>query len=236
MIYLILLVIGFLSGMIVNFLSDLPYDKNDRYNYLLPGQWKLLSRARLVRTIICQSLCVISLPLLFLVMPTFYFLLISYLLFLFLIWVVVVDIEHQVIMFRISIFGFIFCLLAGTYLHGLYSSLLGGGVALVFQLIVFILGLVFKKVTSHTDSEGFEGDPFGFGDVTISAILGLILGWPYSIYAVMLSGLISGFYAWGVLIVSKFKGTSVKNMTGPHAPFIAVGVLTAYVIFCLGVI
>jgi len=235
MILVILLFVGYLFGISVNYLSDLAYEKPDRCNYLLPAHWKSLPKSRLKRAIVVLIISGISFPLLFLLMATFYYLLISYLLVIFLLWVVVVDVEHQEIMFRTTIAGFVFCLLGGIYLHGLTSSLLGGGAALIFQLIIFGFGLIYKKIKSLAGVI-VEEEPFGFGDVTTSAILGLLLGWPYALIAVTLSGFLGGFYAWGVIITNKIKGKSINNMTAPHTPFIAASTVLAYAIFCLRVI
>ena len=105
MILVILLFVGYLIGIGVNYLSELAYEKPDHCNYFLLNHWKSLPKAKLIRGIVVQIISTISFPLLFLIMATFYYLLISYLLVVFLLWVVIIDVEHQEIMFRTTIVG-----------------------------------------------------------------------------------------------------------------------------------
>ena len=65
----------------------------------------------------------------------------------------------------------------------------------------------------------------GFGDVNLSGILGLLLGWPAItvglLFAVLAGGLISLFIILGMLVTKKYKAFTAI----PYAPFLILSAL-----------
>jgi leader peptidase (prepilin peptidase)/N-methyltransferase len=91
------------------------------------------------------------------------------------------------------------------------------------MLVLFYFGILFTRILSRKRGEPMDEVALGFGDVILSLILGLLLGWPGItaglFFAVLAGGLGSGIY----LLVNKLtKG--YENFTAiPYAPFLLLG-------------
>lgn len=145
--------------------------------------------------------------------------------------VFVVDLEHKLILRSTNIAGIIICGYLGWAMHGFKDTLLGGLAGFGIMLALYYFGLLFTWLLSRRREEVVDEVALGFGDVNLSLILGLLLGWPGItaglFFAVMAGGVGSGIY----LLVNKLtKG--YENFTAiPYAPFLLLG--TAFLVFVL---
>ena len=124
-----------------------------------------------------------------------------------------IDLEHYIIPDKIIIFA----LFAGMSLviftrEPAIISALAGAISAALFLLVLALG-----------SRGGMGG----GDIKLAAVIGLCLGWPVGVIAVLLGCLLAGLVGL-VLILTKVK--SRKDIL-PFAPFLAAGAL---IMFCSG--
>jgi leader peptidase (prepilin peptidase)/N-methyltransferase len=118
-----------------------------------------------------------------------------------------IDLEHYIIPDKIIIFA------------------LSGGTAFVMfsydpfpvsALVGFISGALFLLVLALISRGGMGG-----GDIKLAAVIGLCLGWPGGLFAVILGCLLAGL-AGLALVLTKVKS---RKDAIPFAPFLAAGTL-----------
>jgi leader peptidase (prepilin peptidase)/N-methyltransferase len=134
--------------------------------------------------------------------------------------VVVVDIEHRLILHPVSIVGAFLCLGIGWSLHGLMPTLLGGVVGFTSMYVLHILGDLFAQWLARRRGETLNEVALGFGDVNLSGVLGLLLGWPGIVaglvLAVLFGGLVSlGYIIW-MLLTRQYRSFAAL----PYGPFL----------------
>jgi len=137
--------------------------------------------------------------------------------------VIVMDIEARVVLHPISIAGAVIGLAYGWYSWGLVSSILGGLAGFCFMYAVYWLGVKLSQYTSRKRGEQIEEEPMGFGDVNLSGVLGLTLGWP-GVIAGLLIGILAGGAFSLVFIIQKMINKKFQLFqTIPYAPFLVIG-------------
>jgi len=137
--------------------------------------------------------------------------------------VVVIDIEYRLIMHPVSIVGAVLALIIGTYLHGLGNSLMGGVAGFGSMWILYLIGALIIRFISHLRRQPVGDVALGFGDVNLSGVLGLLLGWPSILVAlllaVFLAGIVSLIYICIMIILRKYRLFSAL----PYGPFLILG-------------
>lgn len=118
-----------------------------------------------------------------------------------------IDLEHYIIPDKIIIFA-----LSGGAAFVMFSH----DPSLVSALAGFISGALFLLVLALISRGGMGG-----GDIKFAAVIGLCLGWPGGLFAVILGCLLAGL-AGLTLVLSKVKS---RKDTIPFAPFLAAGTL-----------
>ncbi len=150
--------------------------------------------------------------------------------------VLIIDLEHRVILHPVSIVGAVLGLGIGIYLRsgqslasGITSTLLGGAVGFGIMLVFYFLGEWFVKRMAKKGSMPADEVALGFGDVNLSGILGLLLGWQFIFYclffAILVGGVVSLVIILGMLISKKYKAFTAI----PYAPFLIMSAI--YFIF-----
>jgi len=143
--------------------------------------------------------------------------------------VTVIDLEHRVIFFITSYFGAVIGLGIGWSLHGLVSTLLGGIAGFTIMLGLFGLGILFTRVFNKLRRENYEEDALGYGDVMLTGVLGLLLGWPGITGGLIVSGLVAGLVSGIYIIVAKLQGNYRIFTPIPLAPFLILGTLIMFI-------
>lgn len=92
--------------------------------------------------------------------------------------VAVIDIENRLILHPTSIFGALLGGSIGLWLHGLIPTLMGGLAGFGIMFFLYLLGWLLAKGMGRLSGKEIEEDALGFGDIILSAVLGLLLGWP----------------------------------------------------------
>jgi len=136
--------------------------------------------------------------------------------------VVVIDMEHRLILHPVSYVGAALCLGMGWWLHGLPATLIGGAVGFVIMWVFHVFGEYFSRWIARRRGEVLTEVALGFGDVNLSGILGLLLGWPGImaglLLAVLLGGVISAIYIIVMLLRGRYKAFTPI----PYGPFLIV--------------
>lgn len=134
--------------------------------------------------------------------------------------VFVIDLEHRLIMHPVSLVGAVLCLGIGWHLHGLVSTLIGGGFGFIIFLGLYYLGDLFARWVSRLRRETLNEVALGFGDVNLSGVLGLLLGWPGIavglVLAIFLGGAVSLLYLLGMFVTRRYRTFAAI----PYGPFL----------------
>jgi len=140
-----------------------------------------------------------------------------------------IDIEHRLIMHPVSLAGVVIGGAIGFWLHGWWQTLLGGLAGFAMMLGLYYLGFLFAKWLSRLRKEETDEEALGFGDVALSGVLGLLLGWPGIIGGLVLAILLGGAGSLVVLVYSLITRQYHTFMAIPYGPFlIAAAVLMLF--------
>ena len=237
---LAILLVAWLAGNLVNYLADyLPIERK----LVLPYCLKCKSPRSITYYLFfprrCSS-CKQGVPLRFWIVNIFFILASIYLwlnpsekleywqlllLLVYLILVAVVDVEHRLILHIVSLAGSFLCLYLGIYLHGLTSTLIGGLAGLTIMYLLYLGGRLFVKILARWRDYSDVDEALGFGDVILSGVIGLLLGWPGImvglILAVILAGVVSLFFLVILLITHRYRA----NLTIAYGPYLILSAL-----------
>jgi leader peptidase (prepilin peptidase) / N-methyltransferase len=231
------LVLGWLSGWLVNYLSDvLPMTRQLSHpvcphcqapirwgDYLGFRKCSSCGRGRSIRTFVVQILLTLVSVLLWIFPRLGFPYALAFIMFVFLSLVFVIDLEHRLILNPVSLVGAVLGLGMGIYLHGIKNTLIGGAVGLGVMLVFYFVGELYVRYMHKKRGLPSDEVALGFGDVNLSGILGLLLGWPAIfvglLFAVLAGGLVSLFIIVGMLLTKKYKAFTAI----PYAPFLILG-------------
>jgi prepilin signal peptidase PulO-like enzyme (type II secretory pathway) len=234
--------IGLSLGLLANYLADVLPEKRklalpfciecgntfQLINYLFyPRKCKHCGNRRKSRTWIVELISIIFGVWIGLNTPINLGIFLSLSLLLYFIVVVVIDIEHHLILHLTSIVGFILSIIIGIILHGYVYTLIGGAVGFSIMLILYYFGVLFSRICSRVRKIELEEEALGFGDVILSGIMGLLLGYPGVIvgllFAILLGGLVSLVFLMFLFLSKSYH----PNSTLPYGPFLVLST------FCL---
>lgn len=119
--------------------------------------------------------------------------------------VLVLDWKHRDIYFMVIAAGCVIALAGSLLIQGvdIWAELLGAAVAGAFFLLAYIAAkLIFPRIE----------EPLGAGDVLLALMMGLMLGWPNIVGALLIGPLIAGAVAI-ILLVSR------RNKIGDFMPY-----------------
>jgi leader peptidase (prepilin peptidase)/N-methyltransferase len=138
--------------------------------------------------------------------------------------VTVIDIEHRVILHPVSLVGAGFGFVTGIYMHGLWPTVLGGLAGFLSMLALYFLGIGYLRLVARMRKMApADGEALGFGDVNLSGVLGLVLGWPGIALALFLTILIAAaasiIYLAIMLLLKRYQ----PYLSIPYGPFLIAG-------------
>ncbi len=144
--------------------------------------------------------------------------------------VFVVDMEHRLILHPTSIAGSLLTLTLGTVAYGLVDSLLGGLYGLLIMLTFYFFGVLFTKLRARRlQAQGFEVDDeeaLGQGDVILVTVLGLLVGksliWFMVLVSVLLGGVFSLLLVAGMLATKRYNSNALMVFI-PYGPYFILG-------------
>jgi len=144
--------------------------------------------------------------------------------------ILVIDIEHRLIFTYTLIPAAILGLLVGIARFGLAASLLGGLIGFVFVLVLYLLGFLFTRLLVRWRGADLQGSALGFGDVLLSAALGLMVAWPEILDALVIAILAAGGYSLAYMLLMLARGSYRTGSAIPYAPFLILGALSALLV------
>jgi prepilin signal peptidase PulO-like enzyme (type II secretory pathway) len=230
---------GWMAGYIVNYCGDvLPFTRRFSQpvcrncgtvqpwkEYLLFQNCGACGEQRSPRSFIVQLIFVITTVYLWVDTPSRLGFYLAFVISIYLGIVFLIDFEHRLIMHPVSIVGAILAFGTGVYVHGLVPTLIGGAVGFGSMLAFYFLGEVFARYMSKRRNQEVDEVALGFGDVNLSGIAGLFLGWP-----VILAGLLFTIFAGGagsliVIAVMLIRKRYQAFTPIPYAPFLILSII-----------
>ena len=136
--------------------------------------------------------------------------------------VVLIDLEYRLIMHPVSIFGALLGLIIGFINVGWWRSLLGGVAGYAIMGVFYLLGVFIMKLVSRR-RQLVDDVALGFGDVNLSGVLGLMLGWPVVIVGLVVAVFIGGFVSLLYIILKLVTRKYQALMALPYGPFLVLG-------------
>lgn len=144
--------------------------------------------------------------------------------------ILVVDIEHRLILHVVTGPSAIVIALINIFWveKGIAKVLVGGAVGFASVLVLYLFGAGFAMLIARLRGEALDEVAFGFGDVTLSGVIGLAVGYPGIILAlfsgVMAGGAFSLVYMLGMKLLKKYNAFAAI----PYGPFLIVGACLVY--------
>jgi leader peptidase (prepilin peptidase) / N-methyltransferase len=233
---ILILISGWLLGASLNYLADvLPRTRsfskvpciycNEPYrfgDYLRLQHCKTCQKSRSKRAWIVQLLSIIIMGVVWFFPPTRFgfWLTLPYLIYF--ATVFIIDVEHHVILHEVSIVGALLAIPLGIIWNGIVMTIIGGVAGFALMLVLYYFGILFNRAMSRRRGETIDEVALGFGDVNLSGVLGLILGWPKIgislFFSVILGGLASGIYLLIAALTRKYQAFTAI----PYAPFLII--------------
>ena len=143
--------------------------------------------------------------------------------------VAVIDLEHRLVLLEISLVGLALGLIYGWLMRGLPTTLWGGLGGLLVMLAFYLLGIVFAKVVGKIRHKNISETAFGFGDVFVGTILGLLMGWPAVVGAFIIGFLAFALFSLGaIILLAVTKRYRAFANAQALAPFLILGAIVVF--------
>ena len=152
--------------------------------------------------------------------------------------ITVIDLEHRLILHPTSLAGAALGMIVGTFIYSRKYALLGsvgmsllGGLAgfgimfLLYQFGTLVARFRARKMQAAGQA-GDEEEALGGGDVYLTGVLGLMLGWPAIlaalVYGVLLGGLASIIFIVALLVRRRYASEALMTFI-PYGPYFIIG-------------
>jgi leader peptidase (prepilin peptidase)/N-methyltransferase len=143
--------------------------------------------------------------------------------------ITVIDLEHRLILFVVIIPSAVIALVDAALLgYGadLGGALLGAVLGFVIFFLLYVGGFIFTAILGNLRGEKIEEVAFGYGDVMLITLAGLILGWQALIVAMFITVILGALGAIVYLIVRRLAGRHYSLFTPlPYGQYIIVATI-----------
>lgn len=143
--------------------------------------------------------------------------------------ITVIDLEHRLILFVVIIPSCIVALIDAVVTdHGpdLGGALLGAALGFGVFFLLYVGGFVFTYIIGQLQGRQIDEVAFGYGDVMLITLAGLVLGWQPLIVAMFITVFLGAFGAILYLIVRRLAGSKYNMFTPlPYGQYIIIGTI-----------
>jgi leader peptidase (prepilin peptidase)/N-methyltransferase len=230
-------ILGLITGIAINYLADvLPVTRTfsqptcstcqepvSWQDYILFRNCKQCGQPPALRRILILVFCGLGSAYLAIYPPTRMGFWVGWLLGAYLTLVAIIDLEHRLVLHPVSLVGAVFCLGVGNSIHGIWTTLLGGTAGFAMMLALYYLGDLFARWMAKARGQELDEVALGFGDVILSGVLGLLLGWPGIVAGLVLAILLGGVISISLIISRVVKHSYQPFSAIPYAPFLILG-------------
>jgi leader peptidase (prepilin peptidase)/N-methyltransferase len=144
--------------------------------------------------------------------------------------ITVIDIEHRLILHTVTLPSAVIFAVLG-FLDpelGVKRTLLGGAFGFVIFLALYLLGTAFSRWAGRRNAAASGEVALGFGDVTLATLIGLAVGFPGVIEALIRGILYAGIFSIAFLLFMVIRRKYAAFMPIPYGPFLILGALWVY--------
>ena len=147
----------------------------------------------------------------------------------------VIDLEHRRIPFAVALpLGALALIDAAVFPDsepGLLAAAIGGLIGFAVFYAAYLGGVVFARMLSRNRGKPLDGDAMGFGDVVLIAAVGLIVGFPSILLAIIFSVFAGAAGAIALVFVRFMKTGGYRPYDKiPYGPFIIGSAITVLLI------
>ncbi len=145
--------------------------------------------------------------------------------------VIVIDIEHKLILFTVIIPSALLALVDALITPNnrppnLGDALIGGIMGFVVFWLLYNGGFLFTYIMGKLRGQEINTVAFGYGDVMMAMLSGLILGWRALIFAMFFTVFLGALGAMLYLVGRRLLGQRYSAFTAlPYGPYIVVGTM-----------
>ncbi|GAB4341261.1 MAG: hypothetical protein Kow00117_21270 [Phototrophicales bacterium] len=143
--------------------------------------------------------------------------------------ITVIDIEHKLILFVVIVPSSILAIsdaLLTSYPPTISEALIGGIAGFMVFFLMYNGGFLFTYIIGALRGEEIKEVAFGYGDVMLATLAGLILGWKVLIFAMFITVFLGAFGALCYLLVKALAGGKYSAFTAlPYGPYIIAGIV-----------
>ncbi len=140
--------------------------------------------------------------------------------------VTVIDIEHKLILFSVIIPSALIALIDAAFEPlgpSLVDALIGGAVGFGVFFLMYLGGYLFTYMLSKARGRQINEIAFGYGDVMLITLSGLILGWQPLIFAMFITVFLGAAGAVVYIASRSLAGGRYSMFTAlPYGPYIIV--------------
>jgi prepilin signal peptidase PulO-like enzyme (type II secretory pathway) len=105
---------------------------------------------------------------------------------------------------------------------------IGGLVGFALVFLFYLFGILFARFMARLRGQELEEIAFGFGDVTLSGLIGLIVGWPGVVLALFSGIMLGGIFSLGYLALMMARRRYTAFIPIPYSPFLIIGAGLVY--------
>lgn len=148
----------------------------------------------------------------------------------FLLLLAAVDVSYRLIPLVMVVPAAVYALLVALLdpSRSLSKTLLGGAAGFGLVFLMFAFGAVYGRWIARRRGQPLDEVPFGFGDVTLSTFIGLAVGWPGLILALMIGILGAGAFSLIAVAWMLIRRRYDPFMPFPYGPFLIIGAALVY--------
>lgn len=145
--------------------------------------------------------------------------------------ITVIDMEHKLILFVVIIPSAVLAVLDAivtpiNQVPDLGEALIGGALGFGAFYLMYKGGFLFTYIMGKSRGEEITTTAFGYGDVMLATLSGLILGWGALIFAMFITVFLGAFGAIIYLLSRSLLGNKYSMFTAlPYGPYIVAGTL-----------
>ncbi len=144
--------------------------------------------------------------------------------------ITVIDLEHRLILFVVVIPSYVFALIGALVAQNaeiqFRDYLIGGAVGFGIFFLMYLGGILFSRVAANARGEELDEVAFGYGDVMLATLSGLMIGWQALIFAITIAvfaGAAGALVYLGARLVMKGKYEFFTAL--PYGQYIVLGTI-----------
>jgi prepilin signal peptidase PulO-like enzyme (type II secretory pathway) len=144
--------------------------------------------------------------------------------------IIIIDVEHRLILHVVSVPSGLLIFIINSFdpTRGFLKSLAGGGAGFLLVFFMYLLGGLFGRFIARVREEGNDEVAFGFGDVMLGTMLGLTVGWPGIILALIIAIFAGGFFSLFYMLLMTMRDRYSAFHPIPYGPFLIFGASLVY--------